>query len=298
VSVARGPSIEGPFEGAPGNPILQPAGTGSSVGCVGHADLVRGPQGQDLLVVLATRKAGSYAPLGRETFVTGVEWSDGWPKPTPVELNPRPEPLEEDFDFADDDALADPGWLAVGRTPAEIAVTGDRPGRLTIRATSGGLEEFRPDFIGRRQRHIKSLFETRVDASGGRGGLGLRCDDEFTLALVAENAQYGTGTQVTARANLPTITRSWTAQVAGDEVLLRMETDGPTPGGPPWKGTGDRIRLSVVDGTGAETLLAELDGRFWAVETAAPFTGRVAGVFAEEGVVHFTRFRYRGQDHG
>ncbi|MFG6201981.1 family 43 glycosylhydrolase [Nonomuraea sp. JJY05] len=295
VSIARGPGIEGPFEGAPGNPILRPSGTGAPVGCAGHADLVRGPDGQDLLVLLATRKAGSHSPLGRETYVTAVEWVDGWPQPAPVELDPRPEPLEEYFDFADDSALNDPGWLAVGRTPAEIASLGEWPGCLTVRATSGGLGAFRPDFIGRRQRHVASVFETRVDACDGRGGLGLRSDDDFTVALAAERAPSGAGTLVTARASLPTISQSWSVQVAGDEVLLRLETDHPLPGGPPWTGAGDRIRLIVVDEAGAETRLAELDGRFWAVETAAPFTGRVAGVFAEEGVVRFAHFRYHGE---
>jgi xylan 1,4-beta-xylosidase len=297
VSIARGPSIEGPFEGAPGNPILRPSGTGNPVGCAGHADLVSGPHGEDLLVLLGTRKAGSHSPLGRETFVTSVEWVDGWPQPAPVELNPRSEPLEEYFDFADDDALADPGWLGVGRPPTEIASTGERPGYLTIRATSGGLGAFRPDFVGRRQRHIRSLVETRIDATEGRGGLGLRSDDDFTIALTAERAPSGAGTRVTARASLPTVTQSWSVQVAGDEVVLRIETDHPLSGGPPWAGAGDRIRLVVSDAAGVETQLSELDGRFWSVETAAPFTGRVTGVFAEEGVVHFAHFRYRGEGH-
>ncbi|MEU8147670.1 hypothetical protein [Nonomuraea sp. NPDC048901] len=84
--------------------------------------------------------------------------------------------------------------------------------------------------------------------------------------------------------------------MAGDEVLPRIETDHPPPG-PPWTGAGDRIRLIVADEAGAGTRLAELDGRFWAAETAAPFTGRVAGMFAEEGVVRFAHFRYQGEGH-
>ncbi|MEU9456657.1 family 43 glycosylhydrolase [Streptomyces sp. NPDC048277] len=295
VSVARGPSIEGPFEGAPGNPLLRVAGTSGPVQRTGHADLVRGPDGRDVLVLLGTRTAGGFTPLGRETFVTPVEWVDGWPQPAPVELNPRPESLDEHFDFADAGALADPGWLAVGRTPTEVATVGERSGHLTIRAVHGGLETFRPDFVGRRQRHLKSRFETRIDPSDGRGGLGLRYDERFTVALVAERVSPGGGTRVTARATMPSIDRSWSVEVGSGEVVLRIETDFPPPaGGTPWAGGGDSIRLVVVDDAGAETRLAELDGRFWSVEAAVPFTGRVTGIFAEEGVVRFADFRYHG----
>ncbi|WP_262402187.1 hypothetical protein [Actinomadura sp. CNU-125] len=144
-----------------------------------------------------------------------------------------------------------------------------------------------------RQRHHRSVFETGVDASEGRGGLGLRYNEEFTITLTAERAPSGSGTRITAGASLPTLEQSWSAEVGGDKVLLRIETDLPR-GTPPWSSSGDRIRLVVADDTGTEHRLAELDGRFWSVETAAPFTGRVTGMFAEKGVVRFAEFRYRG----
>jgi beta-xylosidase len=295
VSVARGDSIEGPFEGAPGNPVLTAAGLGGPINCTGHADLVQGPDGEDRLVLLATRLAGAASPLGRETFVTGVKWVDGWPQPDAVDLNPHPQSLDEHFDFADASALEDPGWLAVRRTPGEVGSLSERPGRLTIRAESGGLDAFRPDFIGRRQRHLTSVFETLIDPSDGKGGLGLRFDEHFTIALIAERTSPAGGTRVTAWANMPTFSQSWTTDLASDEVVLRIATGPPRPGYAQWSPSGDIIRLTAADETGAETQLAELDGRFWSVETAAPFTGRVTGVFAAEGAVRFANFRYRGE---
>ncbi|MET8977901.1 family 43 glycosylhydrolase [Streptomyces sp. NPDC004539] len=295
VSVARGPGIEGPFEGAPGNPVLCASGTDRPVQCTGHADLVRGPHGEDVLVLLGTRPAGKATPLGRETFVTGVEWRDGWPCPAPVELNPRPEPLDEYFEFTDPVALADPGWLAVGRAPGEVASLTERPDCLTLTADSGGLRVFRPDFVGRRQRHLNSVFEARVEPGEGSGGLGLRFDEEFTVSLVAERAPADGRTLVTARGDLPGMSQAWTRELAGEQVLLRIETRVPAPHEVPWLPPGDTIRLVAVDGSGTETLLAELDGRFWSVELAAPFTGRVTGMFAEHGTVHFTDFRYHGE---
>ncbi|MES5823089.1 family 43 glycosylhydrolase [Streptomyces sp. RG80] len=295
VSVARGPSIKGPFEGAPGNPLLRAVGTDAPVQRTGHADLVRGPDGRDLVVLLGTRTAGAFAPLGRETFATTVEWSDGWPQLSPVPLHPRPEPVDEHFDLAEAGALADPGWLAVGRTPGEVATVDVAAGHLTIRADAGGLDVFRPDFVGRRQRHLESRFEVRIDPRDGRGGLGLRYDERFTVALIAEKSSQAGVVRVTARATMSTITQSWSAEVSGDTLVLRIETDVPPgPVGTPWSAGGDRIRLTVVDDTGLQTQLAELDGRYWSVETAVPFTGRVTGMFAEAGTVHFTDFRYHG----
>src|SRR5881397_3602260 len=90
VSIARGPSIEGPFEGAPGNPVLSARSTTRPIQNTGHADLVTGPDGHDVLVLLGMRPLGgtrAFSPLGRETFATPVDWVDGWPQPEIVALN-------------------------------------------------------------------------------------------------------------------------------------------------------------------------------------------------------------------
>ncbi|WP_425826650.1 family 43 glycosylhydrolase [Streptomyces fractus] len=297
VSVARGPSIEGPFEPAPHNPVLRGAGFAHGTERVGHADLVEGPDGTDLMVVLGTRYAGAASPLGRETYVTEVTWADGWPQPAPVRLNPRHEPVDEYFDFTAGARITDPGWLAVGRLPADLVTSGGPRGRLTLIAThaDGGIDTFRPTFVGRRQRHLNCTFETGVEPGSGRGGLGLRFDEDFTIALTAEHAPSGDGTRVTAQARIPSLDRSWSVDVPDTRVLLRLRTLPPAPAGAPWLSGGDRILLSVVDGGGTEHLLAELDGRFWSVENAATFTGRVVGVFAEQGTVSFADFRYRGE---
>ena len=125
VSVARGPSPEGPFTGHPANPVLSARSTGRPIQNTGHADLVTVADGtgRDALVLLGTRPLGgmqSFSPLGRETFITPVSWADGWPQPEPVLLAPG-DGVEEAFDFADPSALDDPGWLAVRTPPASVA---------------------------------------------------------------------------------------------------------------------------------------------------------------------------------
>ena len=44
-----------------------------------------------------------------------------------------------------------------------------------------------------------------------------------------------------------------------------------------------------------DTLVAELDGRYWTAEICA-FTGRVIGLYASEGTVRFANFRHRGTE--
>jgi beta-xylosidase len=289
VSIARGPSPEGPFEAHPANPVLSARSTSRPIQNTGHADLVETPDGGSALVLLGMRPLGmtqSFSPLGRETFITPVSWTDGWPKPEPVELAPRGGVDEIVFDFTDPSALDDPGWLAVRTTPASIAsLTG---GRLSI--TGGrGLSDPHPRFLGRRQLHLTASVSTTVDASAGAGGLAARYDEDNYISLEARTE--GAATLVTARAQLAGLGESWQATLPTGDIELRIEMAPAEPGFTPVAMGGDRIRLFAGD-----TLVTELDGRYWTAETTASFTGRVIGLYAEEGTVTFADFRYRGSE--
>ena len=83
VSIARGVSPLGPFEGCPHNPILSHRSTNHPVQNTGHADLVQAPDGSWWMVLLGIRRGGAIPEvhvLGRETFLTPVRWVDGWPE--------------------------------------------------------------------------------------------------------------------------------------------------------------------------------------------------------------------------
>jgi beta-xylosidase len=288
VSVARGPSPAGPFAGHPANPVLSARSTNRPIQNTGHADLVDTPDGGSALVLLGVRPLGgtqAFSPLGRETFVTPVSWVDGWPQPEPVQLAPRAGRDEENFDLADAAAWDDPGWLAVRTVPAAVASIVD--GRLAI--TGGvGLDDSRPAFVGRRQRHLHATVSTAVDASAGTGGLAVRYDEQHFICLEAQ------GTTVTARASVAGLTQQWQAEAGGDDVSggdieLRIEMAPAGFGFNAEAMGGDRIRLYAGD-----TLLTELDGRYWSAETCASFTGRVIGLYAGRGTVTFAGYRYTG----
>lgn len=286
VSVARGPSPEGPFAGHPANPVLSARSTSRPIQNTGHGDLVATPDGGTALVLLGMRPLGltqSFSPLGRETFITPVSWADGWPQPEPVLLAPRDTVDEEIFDFADPSALEDPGWLAVRTTPGSVASFVD--GRLSITGRTG-LDDPHPQFVGRRQRHLSATVSVTVDASSGTGGLAARYDEEHWICLEAR------GTVVTAWAHVAGLAQSWQATVPAGDVELRIElTPPPSAGFNTAAMGGDRIRLLA-----AGALVAELDGRYWTAETCASFTGRVIGLYASQGTVRFADFRYWGTE--
>ena len=285
VSVARGDSPTGPFQGHPANPVLSARSTNRPIQNTGHADLVDTPDGGSALVMLGVRPLGAtqaFSPLGRETFITPVTWVDGWPQPEPVQLRPRPGVEDEVFDFADPSAWNDPGWLAVRTTPASVASVVD--GRLSITGRAG-LDDPHPQFVGRRQRHLTATVSTTVDASAGAGGLAFRYDEQHVVCLEVR------GSVVTARASVAGLAQQWQAAVPGGDVDLRIDMVPPAPGFNPEAMGGDRIRLYA-----GGTLLAELDGRYWTAETCASFTGRVVGLYASEGTVTFADYRYSGTE--
>jgi beta-xylosidase len=285
VSIARGSSPEGPFEGHPANPVLSARSTSRPIQDTGHADLVETPDGGAALVLLGVRPLGAtqaFSPLGRETFITPVTWLNSWPQVEPVQLAPLQELEEQTFDFTDSAALNDPGWLAVRTTPASVAsIANDR---LSINGQVG-LANSHPQFVGRRQRHLTATATTTVDASGGVGGLAVRYDENQWFALEVH------GCTVTARAQLCGLGQSWAVTVPDGDVELRIEMAPPELGFTAEAMGGDRIRLYA----GSE-LVAELDGRYWTAETCASFTGRVIGLYAADGTVRFADFRYRGAD--
>ena len=245
------------------------------------------------MVLLGVRPVGfglGFSPLGRETFLAPVRWVDGWPQAELVTPVPTP---DEDlaYDLADPALLDDPGWLAVRRTPAEVAVVKD--GRLVITGDGHDLDDPRPLFLGRRQWHMSATISARLDASAGRGGLAARHDEVHFFALEAHSD--GGTTTVTARAALAGLERTWQAEFPAREVELRMELLRPPSGLVPAAAGGGTVRL-IAAGGGREVVLAEFDGRYWSFEVAKSFTGRVWGVYAAEGTVTFSELRSAGTD--
>lgn len=290
VSIARGDSPEGPFETAPQNPLVTARGTTRPIQNTGHGDLVIGPDGDWLCVLLGVRPRSmtrAFSALGRETFVTPVRWEpDGWPAIDPVSLNPRAG-TRVDVGFAQDRAL-DGEWIAVRAVPSAYADLAARPGWLTLHADGSTLDDLRPVFIGRRQEHLTNAVTVTMDVTAGVGGLAMRYDERFHVEVEA-----GAG-EVIGRAVIGGLVHDWRAPFRGGILELHLESRKPdAPHGLPR--TSDVIHLAAtVDGERVE--LGEVDGRFLSSETTESFTGRVIGVYAVAGEVAVQRWIAEGHD--
>ncbi|GIG66200.1 glycoside hydrolase family 43 protein [Phytomonospora endophytica] len=260
VTVARGDGPQGPFESCPGNPVLTHRSTTHPVQNAGHADLVSTADGGWAAVYLAVRPRGftpAFHVLGRETFLAGVDWADGWPVFDEGRFTVEP----ADTAFTDDftEPGLDPRWV----------VPGSEPETITARHPSGGLElrpapDGSPGLLCARVRDLSWRAEATFD---GSGQLRLLIDDRHWYALTFD------GGRVQATVHIGDIRHDLDAGPAtGESATLRIAAVSPTPGaaipGP------DEIVLSYGDGENFREL-GRLDGRYLSTEVAAGFTGRV-----------------------
>ncbi|MFI6406342.1 glycoside hydrolase family 43 protein [Streptomyces sp. NPDC050548] len=284
VSIARARSPRGPYEPAPANPILTHRSTDLPIQSTGHADLVTAPDGTWWMVLLGTRPRGwfpGFHVLGRETFLTPVEWVDGWPRVGPVrEQHPAPKawhpfqlpPARDDFDAP---TLAF-SWISPRSRPDGSWSLTERPGWLTLDAQAG------PAFLGRRQQHPDCRAAVRIDPGSGRAGLSVRMDEahhydiEIERGVVSVLARIGPVRQRVAERRVP----------PGPVTLaVDIGTAGAATRGP------DTLTFSVSGPEGVVEL-AELDGRYLSTQVAGGFTGRVIGMYVGEGTAAFDWFEY------
>ncbi|KJS56118.1 glycoside hydrolase [Streptomyces rubellomurinus subsp. indigoferus] len=294
VAIARGRTPNGPFEPCPTNPVLSHRSTPRPIQNTGHADLVQAPDGSWWMVLLAVRPRGGtpgWHVLGRETFLAPVEWVDGWPVVGEVTAElPAPAwplypaaavPARDDFDRAE----LHPRWISVRERPEQLCTTKERSGWLTLRAAGASLDENDAVFVGRRQQHLACRARALIDPADGRGGLAVRLDEQHHYEIEAAAGR------VTVIARIGSVrTEVASAPVPAGAVVLGVDIDAPPPrearSGP------DTVSLGVEDADGTFTALATLDGRYLSTEVAGGFTGRVIGMYAAAGTVHFDRFDY------
>ncbi|UUT36165.1 glycoside hydrolase family 43 protein [Microbacterium elymi] len=293
VTVARSRRPDGPFESAPQNPILTAAGTGAPIQNTGHADLFDDPDGATRMVLLGVRPVGlaqSFSPLGRETFITTVDWIDEWPC---VRMPQLAASRTEDarYDFTTGLGVADPEWVAVRRAPSQL-VTASMQG-LVFEGDDRTMNAPDPCFVGQRQRHLEVDIRAVLDVRAGTGGLAVRNAEDNWFGIEARGVDNHV--VVTGRAVIAGLDHNWEAMLPAGDVQLRISMTPPPGDFSVGAVGGDIIRLFACS-HGEPILLAELDGRHWSFETAKAFTGRVFGIFAASGRIVLRTLDYFGRD--
>ncbi|MET9872959.1 hypothetical protein ABZZ16_44055, partial [Streptomyces sp. NPDC006386] len=173
---------------------------------------------------------------------------------------------------------------------AEHCTTKERPGSLTLRARGESLDDPEVTFVGRRQQHLSFRARVSADPAEGRGGLAVRLDEQHHYEIEA------TPGEVRVQARVGSLRSQLASRpVPAGPVMLRIEAAATRQVSDARQGP-DTITLGLEDADGTFAELATLDGRYLSTEVAGGFTGRVIGMYAATGTVHFDWFDYEPLD--
>lgn len=294
VTIARSRSIDGPYEGNPDNPILTHCTMSSQANPIqglGHGDFVQAADGSWWMACLGFRtQGGSHHLLGRETFMTPVEWPEGsWPSVNGngelyLDMNVPTLPLHPvdkapvSLDFSKDRCGHD--WVYLRNPFMENYLWTGKS--LRLKASKENLDEthISPTFIGRRQEDIFFRAETSLSVGdGAEAGLTVFMDagSHYDLYLKGRevNVRYRLG-ELTHIESFPASDGKIWLKVEGNEYVYVFS----------WSPDGKDYRH-----------LGQMNTRYLSSETASGFTGIVLGLFAtgEDGTfADFYDFSYHG----
>ena len=264
-TAARGMHPSGPFEPCPNNPVLTHRSSIHTVQNVGHADLVQTPDGGWAAVYLGVRPRGStpgFHVIGRETFIAGIDWINGWPVFDEDRFHiPTPQTA-----FTDDFSSAElhSRWVTPAGEPNSVAHP-HSGGGITLLPLADGS----PGLLCTRVRDLRWKAEATIE---GEGSFLLRVDDRYCYGITVQSGEAQAWARIGGlRVNLD-------SAATGTTTVLRIESvTAASPTVPLGHGGPDDIVLSVVADTRAREL-GRLDGRHLSTEVASGFTGRMLAV--------------------
>lgn len=288
INIARSKDIWGAYEGCPSNPLLTALDKEENVRWTGHGDLFQDTQGNWLCVHLGIRFDGDHPgrhPLGRETFLTTVEWPDDeWPAIAQTQM---------ELDIADsgsgkaDESIAEsasqnkkvyigtPKLEDYKRSSSGQAHTYDLRAQGTSLSTPMGTTTF----LGRRQRSLTSeatcsLVAPRPEETNVcRAGLAVYKDSLRYRSIYLEPS---TGTIVLESKSLGN---------SEPRILKLSKTLHPESTSVKFKITSEPGKYSFFwcdpaqDGEAEWTIAAEVDSMLL---SARDMTGTIFGIFADK----------------
>jgi hypothetical protein len=221
--------------------------------------------------------------LGRETFVAGVTWEEGWPALDEefYEVPAQAHGFVEEFDSA----LLDQRWVVPGGEAATTVQRTSSGGLVILPAGQRGPTLGSRGLLCTRVRDLRWASEAVLE---GPGRFLLLVDDRHWYAIVRE------GRTVSAVARVGDIeTVVTTHDVPDGPAQLRIEAVAPASRSAPMgHGGPDDVVLSIVRPAGSFEL-ARLDGRYLSTEVASGFTGRMLAIGSTNQPAHVRSVAYR-----
>lgn len=294
---------KGPYEPAPGNPILTqryfPKDRPNKVDWAGHADLVQGPDGKYYGVFLGIRpNEKDRVNIGRETFILPVDWSGEFPvfENGLVPMTPKlkmPQGVQNkttepgffpngNFTYTENftSETLDYRWIGL-RGPREAFISRTKNG-LRIIPFETSIKELKPtSTLFYRQQHQTFSFETSLDYrpdsekelagivcvqnEGSNYVFGItRVGKDYTL-LLERTESHGRGPDREVKSVIVASTN------IGPGKILRLQV----------KADGDDYQFGYsIDGAEFVNLGGVVSGDILSTNVAGGFTGTLLGLYA------------------
>lgn len=290
VSIWRSKDIFGPYESNPDNPILthRDLPPTHELTSVGHGDLVRIHTGEWWMVYLGRRPyGGEIHILGRETFLSPVEWGGEWPVVNPKGKRGRGELIHEkpklkeyvnidtwkrdEFEIK---SLANE-WTFLRTPRSEWWSLTARKGFLRMQLRPERINEIvNPSFIGIRQVFVDGSAKTRMEFSPAGD------NEEAGLVVQRDRHNYFKFT-VGAEKERQVIQLIRRESLIGNEMI--MTTGSVLSETIHLKITAEGVYYTFAwseDGVTWNVLADKADGRFLGMAGAGRFTGTFIGMYA------------------
>ena len=312
VSIWKSDNVFGPYELNPANPILthRDLPRDNVITTTGHADLVQTQNGEWWMVFLGKRPYGGVNHiLGRETFMSPVDWSSTWPvvnsngkkgrtevvhpRPNLKEFIPKQLAAKDEFESTE----LRKEWIFIRTPRTEWWSLSRKKGFLAMFLRPETINQaLNPSFIGKRQEHksftatVRMVFAPKKE--GEEAGLVVERDKDyfFKFTLTKQNGKTG----LTLVSNSGTENKLLASKeinlTSGNVLFLRVSSEEVFYS----------FRYSV-DGKIWNPLLEKTDGRFLGIDAAGRFTGTMIGMYASsngtlsENTVDFDWFEYLGK---
>jgi alpha-N-arabinofuranosidase len=288
-TIAVADSPWGPYFPFENNPILTHRDLPDNpISSVGHADMVQLQDGSWWGVSLGVRPKNGTSPLGRESFLMPVEWTNyGWPimgdkrrvhAEGPGPALPRhplpPAPVRDDF------SSATPGleWNHVRNPDFARYTLAERSGWMRLKGAAATLNDHRAQTaLLRRQRdfdvRVSTLLDFRPVRDGEEAGIVLRQTDELHADLCVVRRD-GVRHLVLRLVEPKQTAELFSTPIPEGLVELGVKADRDTYRFY-WKGMDGTCH--EVGSIGAERLAVEAS---WANGGVMSFTGMMLGIYA------------------